>query len=157
MSRNGKITIGNVCFLIDQNQNVLLLKRYFEPMKGLYTGVGGKTNFKEDIYTSCIREIKEETGLTARNLKIRGVIKTVLDDTSWILFVYTGNEYSGELIECPEGELQWISVKNLHKINLIGFIKELIPAVFESESVIEGTLFHDELGNVTHREIKSIE
>jgi len=123
-------------------------------MRGLYTGVGGVTNFEEDNYTSCIREIKEETGLTARNLKLRSIIKTVLDNTSWILFVYTGNDYSGELIKCPEGELQWIPIKNLNKINLIGFIRELISAIFESESVIEGTLFHDKYGNVTHHEIK---
>ena len=74
----GKITIGNVCFLID-NDHVLLLERSFEPMKGMLTGVGGKTNFEEDIHDSCVREIKEETGLIAKNLKLRAVIKTVLE------------------------------------------------------------------------------
>ena len=40
-----KITIGNVCFLIDKEKNkVLLLERNAEPMKGMFTGVGERPN-----------------------------------------------------------------------------------------------------------------
>ncbi len=152
----GKITIGNVCFLINKNKNeVLLLERSFEPMKNMFTGVGGKTKFDEDIHRSCLREIKEETGLNAKNLKLKGIIKTILSghDSSWILFVYTSDEFSGKQIDCPEGKLRWIKMDEIYEMNLIGFIREIMPFVLQENSVIEGTVTHDKTGKVISKEI----
>lgn len=149
-----KITIGTVCFLINKSENkVLLLERYNEPMKGMFTGVGGKTNFDEDINASCIREIKEETGLNASNLKLKGVIKTLLEpkDSSWILFIYTTSDFDGTLIDCPEGNLVWINTDEVFNVNLIGFIREILPNVLNEDIVIEGTILHDNKGNVLNK------
>ena len=155
----GKITIGNVCFLIDKNKNeVLFLERSFEPMKDMFTGVGGKTKFDEDINMSCLREINEETGLNAKNLKLKGIIKTILSghDSSWILFIYTSSEFYGKQIVCPEGELQWIRINDIYKLNLIGFIREIMPFVLDENSMIEGTITHDLTGKVLSKKIIEI-
>lgn len=155
---NGKITIGTVCFLLDkQNNKVLLLERYNEPMKKMFTGVGGKTNFDEDINNSCIREIKEETGLNAKNLKLKGIIKTILEghDSSWILFIYLTTDFEGEQINCPEGELQWTNIDNIFEVNLIGFIREIMPFILDENAIIEGTIKHDLKGNVLAKNIIS--
>ena len=155
----GKITIGTVCFLFDESNNkVLLLERSFEPMKDMFTGVGGKTNFEEDINQSCLREIKEETGLDARNLKLKGVIKTILEghDSTWILFVYTSTDFNGEQIDCSEGKLKWVSVNEIYHVNLIGFIKEIMPFILNKNSKIEGTIKHDLKGKVLEEKIISI-
>jgi len=150
------ITIGTVCFLINRNGNkLLLLERSNEPMKNKVTGVGGKTHFGEDIHQSCIREIKEETGYDAKNLKLKGIIKTMLDghDSSWILFVYTTDNFSGKQIVCPEGELKWISLDKVYHENLIGFIREILPHILTSNSIIEGIIKHDSKGNVLDKHI----
>ena len=155
---NGKITIGTVCFLLDkQNNKVLLLERSNEPMKNMYTGVGGKTNFNEDINNSCIREIKEETGLNAKNLKLKGVIKTILagHDSSWILFIYLTTDFDGEQINCTEGELHWTNIDNIFEVGLIGFIRELMPFILDENAIIEGTIKHDLKGNVLAKNIIS--
>jgi 8-oxo-dGTP diphosphatase len=152
----GKITIGNVCFIFDKKENkVLLLERYFEPMKGLLTGVGGKTLFEEDINHSCIREVKEETGFDVENVKLRGVVKTILDgnDSSWILFIYSTTEFRGQQINCPEGELKWIDVDDILNVKLIGFIKEFMPFILNGDSMIEGTIKHDKKGNVLEKKL----
>lgn len=146
-----KLIIGNVCFLIDNKLNkVLLLERHFEPMKGLVTGVGGKTNFEEDIQASCLREIFEETGLTAHSINLKAVVKTLLENeqTSWLLFVYTCDEFSGQLRTCPEGRLFWQDINTLQTTNLIGFIRTLLPAIFSDSGVFEGTIIHDKHGKV---------
>jgi len=148
---SGKITIGNVCFIIDKPAGkMLLLKRSREPMSNMSTGVGGKTHFNEGIYESCIREVKEETGLDARNLMLRGVIKTLLSgkDSSWILFVYFTDDFSGELRVCPEGELKWVDIDKVMGENLIGFLREILPSIMQGDKIIEGTIEHDEKGNV---------
>lgn len=152
-----KITIGNVCFLIDKEKNkVLLLERNAEPMKGMFTGVGGKTKFDEDIQASCAREVKEETGFEVTDLKLKGVIKTLLDgyNSSWILFVYISDNFSGEQIKCPEGELKWIDIDKVYDVNLIGFIKEILPHILRENSMIEGTIVHDMRGEVLSVDIQ---
>lgn len=145
------ITIGTVCFLIDkEQQKILFLERSNDPMKNKYTGVGGKTHFEEDIYDSCLREIKEETGFDAHQLQLKGVVKTILEgrDSSWILFVYVCDEFSGEQISCPEGELHWIPIKEIFNLNLIGFIREIIADILEETTFIEATMLHDIHGEV---------
>lgn len=145
------ITIGTVCFLMDrEEQKVLFLERSREPMKGLFTGVGGKTHFEEDIYDSCIREVKEETGYDVHQLQLKGVVKTIFEskDSSWILFVYTCNDFSGDQIKCPEGELHWVPIKDIYDLNLIGFIREILPDILEETTFIEATILHNIHGEV---------
>ena len=154
-----KVIIGNVCFIKDlKNDHVLFLKRNREPMKDLHTGVGGKTDFHEDIHGSCIREVKEETGLDVLDLKLKGIIKTILDgrDYSWILFIYTANQFKGDIIDCPEGDLKWIPKDEIFSQNLIGFIKEVLPHVLDEKKFVEGTIKHDNFGNVLENNIKII-
>ena len=157
-SQSLPITIGTVCFIFDrEREKVLLLERSRQPMKGLVTGVGGKTHFEEDINESCLREIKEETGFIARNLVLNGVIKTVTEarDSSWILFIYSTDNYSGIQQDCPEGRLFWCDINELHKQNIIGFIEEILPHVLEG-GMIEGTIIHNSEGMVLEKTINVI-
>lgn len=152
-----QITIGNLCFILDKNnRKILFLKRFKEPMKGMYTGVGGKTMFAEDINLSCIREVKEETGFDVKDLKLSGVIKTILEgkNSSWVLFVYTTSNFSGKMIDCDEGELKWVDREEAFSLNLIGFIKRILPHILEENKFVEGTLFHDNNGDVLKENIK---
>ncbi len=153
-----KITVGTVCFIFDrENSKVLLLKRAFEPMQGMVTGVGGKTHFNEDIKASCVREVKEETGLDVINLKLHGVVKTLLKgyDSSWILSVYSTDSYSGDIIECPEGELMWVDTEDIYDHNLIGFIRDIMPAIIEN-GFVEGTIEHDIKGNIIDKVLDTV-
>ena len=152
-----KITVGNVCFLIDEiKQKILLLKRSNEPMQNKLTGVGGKTDFLEDINSSCIREIQEETGLIAREVILKGVVKTILEgkNSSWILFVYICNDFSGSIKKCDEGELKWIDKEKLFSENIIGFIRRILPDILKEDHFIEGTIVHDIEGTVLKEDIK---
>lgn len=146
-----KIVVGNVCFIQNKEQNtVLLLERAKEPMSNKYTGVGGKTEFTEDINLSCIREVKEETGLDVSNIKLKGVIKTLLQgyDSSWILFLYVTDTFSGNLIDCDEGILAWVDKTKIYDKNIIGFIRLILPTILEENTFIEGTITHNLNGEV---------
>lgn len=122
-------------------------------MKGLYTGVGGKTEFQEDIRSSVLREISEETGLEVRELSLKGIVKTILqtDDKasgSWILFIYTAVSDTFNFIDCPEGDLVLADTTRLGEYDLIGFIREMMPLILKSLRVFEGTIVHDGQGRV---------
>jgi len=70
-----KTTVGDVCF-IRKEEKILLLRRDREPLKGKWTGVGGRTRFFEEPLESCAREVKEETGLDVRP-ELAAVITTI--------------------------------------------------------------------------------
>ncbi|MBQ1870699.1 MAG: DNA mismatch repair protein MutT, partial [Lachnospiraceae bacterium] len=55
--------------------------------------------------------VKEETGLTLTSYRLRGVI-TFLSD-KWegeYMYLYTATGYTGEMIECDEGNLEWVDI-----------------------------------------------
>lgn len=51
----------------------ILLKRQNEPLKGQWWVVGGRALKGETSYKTALRKIKEETGLKATNLVLRGI------------------------------------------------------------------------------------
>ena len=125
-----KITVGNVCFIHDKKrEKVLLLRRNKDPMKNMVTGVGGKTKFQEDIHLSCHREVYEETGITPTNVRLKGVLKTIVDDgtSSWILFAYTADCLDETVCHCDEGILEWVPIEEINSHNIIGFIRKILP------------------------------
>jgi 8-oxo-dGTP diphosphatase len=151
-----KITIGTVCFIEDaSSKKVLLLQRSRDPMRGKCTGVGGKTEFFEDIRDSCLREAFEETGLVVHSLELKGILKTVLQGnlSSWILFVYTAQATGEEVAPCDEGQLLWVQKEDLPSINLIGFIRSIIDRLFTKGSFFEGIATHDADGKVLSEKI----
>ncbi len=58
-----------------------------------------------------MREAFEETGLRLTSWKCRGVV-TFLTTGQWegeYMYLFTADGFEGELIDCNEGELQWVS------------------------------------------------
>ena len=56
-----------------------------------------------------LREVKEETGLTLNSYKLRGIV-TYVSTVFGIeyMYVFTSNNFEGKLIECREGDLEWV-------------------------------------------------
>ena len=53
--------------------------------------------------------MKEETGLTLTSYKFRGLVTFINSECeSELMCVFMADEYTGELIECDEGELCWV-------------------------------------------------
>lgn len=106
--------LSTICY-IDNGSQILLLHRNKKPNdihEGKWISVGGKFEAGETPEECAIREIKEETGLTATGLDLRGFITFPdfkHDGEDWYSFVYVVNEFEGELLEeCDEGTLEWV-------------------------------------------------
>ncbi len=59
----------------------------------------------------------EETGLKLNSYKLRTIVTYV--STNWeteYIYVFTSNDFTGELIECNEGDLQWIDKKEVTEL-----------------------------------------
>lgn len=79
-----------------------------------WLGIGGKFEDKESPEECILRETQEETGLTLTNYRYRGIVTFVSDiwETEY-MHLFTADGFTGELIECSEGELEWISREKL--------------------------------------------
>ena len=96
----------------NKDRRVLMLHRNKEPNKGLWVAPGGKVEIHESPLECAIRELREETGLIANGITLRGVVTEVSprEDYQWLLFIYVTDDFEGELIACDEGHLAWVDV-----------------------------------------------
>ena len=84
-----------------------------------WIGVGGKFEPGETPDECALREVKEETGLTMSDFRLRGLIIFVSDVWGMeYMYLYTATKWRGKLIDCDEGELVWLDKQELLKKNL---------------------------------------
>ena len=114
--------LGTLVYL-KQNGKTLMLHRVKKEQdfhEGKWNGLGGKLNPGETPEECAIREVKEESGLDLKALKLRGIITFPLFDQvdDWYVYLFTSTEFSGDLIDSHEGDLEWIDNDKLMKKNI---------------------------------------
>jgi len=103
--------------------------------RGKWNGLGGKFEPGESPEECAVREIEEESGLTIKNIEMKGFITFPNFDgkEDWYVFLFTADEYEGELIDSNEGNLDWIPNEKLTEINLWEGDKYFIPWIFKEK------------------------
>lgn len=113
--------ITTLCYIEKDNQYLMLnrVKKKEDINKGKWIGVGGHFN-KGETPNECVRrEVFEETGLTLKSLKLRGILTFIADkDFVEYIWLYTSNDFEGQLIECNEGILKWIDKDKVNQLEL---------------------------------------
>ena len=84
-----------------------------------WNGLGGKFEAGETPEECVTREVLEESGLSIQNPKYCGLLMFPnFKGNDWYVFVFTASEFIGELIDSPEGRLEWIPDDKLLDLNL---------------------------------------
>lgn len=123
--------ISTLCYIKKNNQTLMLhrIKKKNDIHKNKWNGLGGKLIEGESPEECVKREVLEESGLIIESPKLHGIITfpkfDEIDD--WIVFVYTAKNFEGNLIECNEGKLNWVSDDQLLSLNLWEGDKIFIP------------------------------
>jgi 8-oxo-dGTP diphosphatase len=87
--------------------------------EGKWNGLGGKFEAGETPEACVIREVYEESGLLIREPKLCGFLMFPhFKGNDWYVFVFTADEFSGELIDSPEGHLEWIPEGKILNLSL---------------------------------------
>jgi len=96
------------------------IKKANDIHQGKWNGLGGKLEPGETPEECASREILEESGLRVKNLKLKGFLTFPLfaRDEDWYAFVFVVDEFEGELIDSPEGQLEWIEDGRLLELEL---------------------------------------
>ena len=108
------IVMRDFCTLcyIEKDDKYLMLhrtKKEGDINKNKWIGVGGHFEDGESPEDCVMREVFEETGLTLTAMQFRGVVTFISGNgLTEYMFLFTANNFEGELIDCDEGELVWI-------------------------------------------------
>lgn len=82
-----------------------------------WIGVGGHFEKGESPEECLLREVREETGLTLTDYAFRGLVTFVSDDhEAEYMHLFTATGFTGDLIECDEGRLEWLDRETLYQL-----------------------------------------
>ncbi len=128
-----------LCYLKKGNQYLFMLrnKEKNDLNEGKWIGIGGHIEPGESKEEALIREVKEETGFTINSFKYRGEILFINNDYQEIMYVFTSDDYSGEMIECDEGELSWIDKDKILDLNLWEGDRYFLKPLLNSDKMIK--------------------
>ena len=112
--------LSTLCYIEKDNKYLMLhrTKKKNDINKDKWLGIGGKFEEGESPEECIVREVMEETGLKLNSYQLRTIVTYV--STNWeteYMYVFTSNDFTGKLIECNEGDLQWIDKKEVTKLN----------------------------------------
>jgi len=138
--------LASLVFLV-RNGAVLLECRpaTSDRFAGLWDGVGGHVEAGEDIEAAARRELREETGLEATSLSLRGVIhETGLLGHAYVVFLFVGDSSSQAARPgAGVGELAWQPLDALAELPLVPDIGVLLPRLLEAREPLFVTERYD--------------
>lgn len=117
-----------------RDDQVLLMKRNKEPNLGQWVAPGGKIERDEAPYECAVRELKEETGLRAREIHLRGIVSLVMPELTepCMQFLYLVTDLSGELVaDEREGRLAWWPTDALKRLPMPQANRLFLPRVLD--------------------------
>lgn len=104
---------STLCYLVKDGKVLMLhrVKKKNDINHDKWIGIGGKFEPEEAPEECILREAKEETGLTLTSWRCRGVVTFLQEGGEGeYMYLFTADDFTGELAECDEGDLQWVSL-----------------------------------------------
>lgn len=100
-------------YLTNHDKVLLIKKAPGRSHAGEWMGLGGKLEREEDPVSSAVRELREESGLTMADPRLRGTFIWIDEVQCGIVYIVTGTRWDGTLAESDEGALQWHRIADL--------------------------------------------
>ncbi len=114
--------LATLCYVRHQGKTLMLLrnKKPNDVHEGKWNGLGGKFEAGETPEQCAIRELREESGLNAEMLDLKGVLTfpRFAKGVDWYVFVFNVTQFTGTLHDSPEGHLEWVDDARLLGLEL---------------------------------------
>ena len=137
-------SIQTLTFIFDNKTDHILLHQIAEdgPLKRKHSGIKSAIGLMEDMNEAAKRSIQEASGLEVSEAVLRGVVKTIQDESqkAAIYFVYESAKYSGEMENKLPGRLKWVDILDIFNLQMENLVQEIMPNLLDGESFFEGTV-----------------
>jgi len=125
--------IAVAALIINQNKEIVLIRRGVEPGKGLWSIPGGAVELGETLIEALKREIREETGLLIDPIELLDVVDIIKRDYEGrIAFHYVTVDYiarviGGELRAASDVvDVRWVKWEDIGKYKTTNTFRRLI-------------------------------
>jgi 8-oxo-dGTP diphosphatase len=131
--------LATLCYVLDKKNNKTLMihrvKKENDYHSGKWNGLGGKFDLGESPEECAIREVYEESGLIIKEPRMHGFITFPNFDgkEDWYVFIFTADNFEGNIIDSDEGNLGWIPNDKLNSLNLWDGDKIFIEWLFREK------------------------
>ncbi|MGV9171565.1 MAG: NUDIX hydrolase [Promethearchaeia archaeon] len=123
--------------LLVRDENLLLVKRKYDPDAGMWSIPGGHLELGEKVKHAAVRECEEETGLKTKVTKLAGIIDKVMKDDEgriefhYVLINYFVEQVAGDLDQPPKAAddalaTKFVPFSELKDYNLTKSLIELL-------------------------------
>lgn len=143
-----------LCLLYDDEKILLgMKKRGFG--EGRWNGFGGKVHDNEEIIDAALRELKEEVGVSPKDLAYRGKILFEFQETGKQLevHIFSAKDYSGTPQESEEMKPQFFKLQDIPYDTMWDDDKYWLPIVLEGKN-IDGYFLFDKDDKVIKQKIE---
>ncbi|MCZ6837018.1 MAG: NUDIX domain-containing protein [Planctomycetota bacterium] len=120
--------IAVLCYLYDDQDQLLMLHRAKSPNLGMYSPIGGKVEVSEgeSPHDGAVREISEEVKLDIPRdlLHLTGIVseKAYENEHHWLIFIYEVMRpiAHDEIVDMTfnEGSLEWVKIDDIEKLDI---------------------------------------
>ena len=126
-------------YIVDEaRERVLLVHRIGredDEQLGKYNGLGGKLERGEDVAEGMRRELREEAGIEATEMELRGTVSWPGFNGRDVLgFVFLITKFTGDIpASNEEGTLGWHRIDTMMELPMWDGDRHFVPLVFDDE------------------------
>lgn len=147
---DSRIINSTLVHLIKDGKYLMLhrVKKEGDYNKDKWIGVGGKFEPRESPEECARRETLEETGLTIGKMDYRGIVTFVYQDITEYMHLFTSEDFSGEMKECDEGNLEWVDISEVCNLPIWEGDKIFFKLMEDDVPFFSVKLVYDDDGNL---------
>lgn len=113
--------LSTLCYMEKDGKYLMLHRtvKKHDVNKDKWIGVGGHFEVDESPEECLLREVREETGYRLTSWRFRGIVTFVSGDgVTEYMHLFTADGFEGQPIECDEGQLEWVDIAQVWKLNI---------------------------------------